>query len=93
MRSAACLACPRPAAIQTHDVVAALAHWVEDGKAPDQIIATNYRDNDPTEGVVAQRPWCAYPAVARYSGQGDPCRRGELRLHAAGEVRVCSRGR
>jgi feruloyl esterase len=62
---------PSPSRDPTHDVVAALAHWVEDGKAPDQIIATNYRDNDPPKGVVAQRPWCAYPAVARYSGQGD----------------------
>ena len=29
-----------------HDVVAALAHWVEDGVAPEQITATLYRDND-----------------------------------------------
>src|SRR6202044_3254744 len=62
---------PSPSRDPTHDVVAALAHLVEDGKAPDQIIATNYRDNDPPKGVVAQRPWCAYPAVSRYSGQGD----------------------
>jgi len=55
----------------THDVVAALAHWVEDGVAPDQIVATRYRDNDPSKGVEAQRPWCAYPAVARYSGEGE----------------------
>jgi hypothetical protein len=37
-------------------VDAALAHWVEDGVAPDQIIATRYRDNDPTKGIEAQRP-------------------------------------
>jgi Tannase and feruloyl esterase len=54
-----------------HDVVAALAHWVEDGVAPNQIVAARYRDNDPAKGVDAQRPWCAYPATARYSGQGD----------------------
>ncbi len=54
-----------------HDVVSALAHWVEDGVAPDQIVATLYRDNDPSKGVAAQRPWCAYPAAAHYSGQGD----------------------
>jgi feruloyl esterase len=62
---------PSPIRDPAHDVVAALAHWVEEGKAPDQIIATRYRDDDPSKGVVAQRPWCAYPAVARYSGQGD----------------------
>jgi hypothetical protein len=26
---------------------------------------------DPTKEIEAQRPWCAYPATARYSGQGD----------------------
>jgi feruloyl esterase len=54
-----------------HDVVAALAHWVEDGVPPDHIIATRYYDNDPTKGIEAQLPWCAYPATARYSGQGN----------------------
>jgi feruloyl esterase len=51
------------------DVVAALAHWVEDDAA--QIIATLYRNNDPSKGIAAQRPWCPYPATARYSGQGE----------------------
>jgi feruloyl esterase len=54
-----------------HDVVSALAHWVEDGVAPDRIVATKYVDNEPSGGIEAQRPWCAYPAVARYSGTGD----------------------
>jgi Tannase and feruloyl esterase len=54
-----------------HDVVAALAHWVENGVAPASITATSYHDNDPAKGVAAQRPWCPYPASARYSGKGD----------------------
>ena len=62
---------PAPSYDPAHDVLAALAHWVEDGVAPGQIIATRYRDNDPTKGIEAQRPWCAYPATARFSGQGD----------------------
>jgi feruloyl esterase len=62
---------PSPSRDPGHDVIAALAHWVEDGAAPDQIIATLYRDNDPSKGIVAQRPWCAHPAVARFSGQGS----------------------
>lgn len=62
---------PSPSRDPAHDVVAALAHWVEDGVAPDQIIATRYQDNDPAKSVEAQRPWCAYPATANYSGQGD----------------------
>jgi len=47
-----------------------LASWVEDGTAPASITATLYRDNDSSKEVVAQRPWCAFPKVARYSGQG-----------------------
>jgi hypothetical protein len=54
-----------------HDVVAALAHWVEDGAAPQTLTASSYQDGDPAKGVAAQRPWCAYPSVARYSGSGD----------------------
>jgi len=61
---------PSPSREPEHDVVAALAHWVEDGAAPNQIIATLYRDNDPSKGIAAQRPWCPHPAVARFSGQG-----------------------
>ena len=55
----------------SHDVVAALAHWVEDGVAPETIVATRYRDNDPAKGIEAQRPWCPWPAAARYGGHGD----------------------
>jgi Tannase and feruloyl esterase len=62
---------PSPSLDPAHDVVAALAHWVEDGVPPDHIIATRYYDNDPTKGIEAQLPWCAYPATARYSGQGN----------------------
>jgi Tannase and feruloyl esterase len=61
---------PSPSGDPAHDVVAALAHWVEDGSAPDRIIATLYRDNDQGKGIAAQRPWCAHPAVARFSGTG-----------------------
>jgi hypothetical protein len=54
-----------------HDLVSALAHWVEDGVAPSRLIATLYQGNNPTKGVAAQRPWCAYPQVAQFDGQGD----------------------
>jgi hypothetical protein len=54
-----------------HDVISALALWVEGGVPPEKITATLYRDNDPNKGVAAQRPWCVYPKVGRYSGQGD----------------------
>ena len=54
-----------------HDVVSAVARWVEKGVAPGQIIATKYVDNSPAKGVALQRPLCAYPRVARYKGSGD----------------------
>ncbi|SRR6266481_1253436 len=60
-----------PSGDAEHDLVAALAHWVEDGVAPSQITATLYRDNDPSKGITAQRPWCAYPSAAIYGGKGD----------------------
>lgn len=62
---------PSPDHDPKHDVLAALAQWVENGKAPESIVATRYKDDDPSKGVAAQRPWCAYPAVASYSGKGD----------------------
>lgn len=60
---------PAPSKDASHDVVAALAHWVEAGLPPAQIVATRYKDNDSGKGIQAQRPWCPYPEVARYSGQ------------------------
>jgi Tannase and feruloyl esterase len=62
---------PAPIHDPEHDVIAALARWVEQGEAPATITATLYRDNDPGKGIAAQRPWCVYPAIARYSGKGD----------------------
>jgi hypothetical protein len=53
-----------------HDVLSALNLWVEKGMAPEKIVATRYHDDDPVKGVAAQRPWCAYPATARFSGKG-----------------------
>ena len=51
---------------------AALAHWVEDGVAPTQIVATKYQDNDPRKGISMQRPWGPYPKLARCSGCAAP---------------------
>ena len=77
---------PPPSRDPAHDVVAALAHWVEDGAAPDQIIATLYRDNDPSKGIAAQRPWCPHPASRPIFRPGRSYRRRQLRLHGAGKV-------
>jgi feruloyl esterase len=51
---------------------AALERWVEDGVAPDRIIASKYRvDDDPSSGVVRTRPLCAYPMEAQWTGKGS----------------------
>ena len=52
-----------------HDAVLALMRWVEEGKAPEKIIATKF-DNDTAPNVVRQRPLCVYPRVAKYDGKG-----------------------
>jgi feruloyl esterase len=54
-----------------HDAVNALSRWVENGAAPDKIIATKYVDNSPAKGIAFQRPLCPYPLAARYKGNGD----------------------
>jgi feruloyl esterase len=55
-----------------HDIDAALERWVEQGIAPQQIIATKYKTgNDPKSGVARTRPLCPYPQVARWKGSGS----------------------
>ena len=60
-----------PLADADHDVIKALEAWVEQGKAPDRIIATKYTNDDPTKPALFSRPLCPYPAVARWNGTGD----------------------
>lgn len=49
------------------DSLTALEHWVEQGQAPDRLIAAHR-----TAGQVDRtRPLCAYPQVARYNGAGS----------------------
>jgi len=51
----------------TFDAVTALEQWVEQGKAPDRIIASRV-----TGGVVERtRPLCPYPQVAAWVGTGS----------------------
>ncbi len=49
------------------DAVDAMVSWLQQGKAPEQILATH-----ATAGKVDRsRPLCAYPKVARYKGSGS----------------------
>jgi len=55
-----------------HNVNAAVERWVEQGIAPEQIVATKHAsDSDQKSAVVRTRPLCAYPLVARYKGSGS----------------------
>jgi feruloyl esterase len=69
-----------------HHVVSAVIKWVEQGVAPEQIIATKF---DAAGNLTRSRPVCPYPAEAVYKGSGDindaanfSCRKKELDEHA-----------
>lgn len=47
--------------------LAPVEQWVEDGKAPDRIIATRVAEGK----VTRTRPLCPYPQVAAYKGSGS----------------------
>lgn len=64
--------CTGGAGPATFNSLTALEQWVEQGIAPDQIIATQYVNNDPTQGVQRTRPLCPYPQISKYNGTGDP---------------------
>ncbi|GAA5825467.1 hypothetical protein JCM5353_005313 [Sporobolomyces roseus] len=53
-----------------HDMVLALLDWVENGNAPDEIIASSYKDANKSEGIAFQRKLCPYPKIGVYTG-GD----------------------
>lgn len=62
---------PSTAKDAQHDMIAALEAWVEQGTAPDSVIAARYNNDDPAAGVARTRPICAYPKVAHYKGTGS----------------------
>ena len=62
---------PQVPADPDHDIFRALRRWVENGIAPEKIIATKYIDDNPEKGVVRTRPLCPYPQSARYIGRGS----------------------
>jgi feruloyl esterase len=53
------------------DAYTAIENWVEKGEAPSTLLATKYKDNDPSHGVQMTRPICAYPLQARWNRKGD----------------------
>lgn len=50
----------------------ALEHWVENGTAPGDLIATQYVDDHFGDKIQRTRPLCVYPKIAKYNGSGNP---------------------
>jgi len=71
-----------------HDVGAAIERWVEQGVAPERIVATKHKsDLDPKSEVLRTRPLCAYPSVAQYKGSGSIEEAGNFVCGAAAQAR------
>jgi feruloyl esterase len=54
----------------TFDALTPLANWVENGVAPETIVATKFVADTPP-AVQMTRPLCVYPKVAKYNGSGS----------------------
>ncbi len=59
--------CGGGAGPNTFDLLGALVNWVENGQAPDRIIASRVEGG----AVVRTRPLCPFPSVATYAGHGS----------------------
>lgn len=64
------------------DAISAMEDWVENGKAPDALVATQFATRpsgnammppamDRSKPPVRTMPLCKFPEMAHYSGQGD----------------------
>lgn len=58
--------CRSGATLERFDLLGAIVNWVEQGKAPDLVIASGPGFPGRT------RPLCPYPKHAKYKGEGDP---------------------
>lgn len=55
------------AGCDTFDRLAPMRQWVENGKAPERIVASKRADGKATR----TRPFCSYPQEAQYTGMGS----------------------
>lgn len=63
---------PPPSYDARYDLLTSLTQWVEEGVAPNSVIATKYNNDTRQLGIQAQRPICSYPLIPVYRGTGDP---------------------
>lgn len=62
-----------PSRDAAHDIQSAVEQWVEQGVAPELLVATKYSDDAAaTKSIKMTRLLCPYPSVARYKQSGDP---------------------
>jgi feruloyl esterase len=59
--------CSGGEAPNTFDSIRAIEEWVEAGKAPERIIASQVKDGK----VGWTHPLCPFPQVAKYKGRGS----------------------
>ena len=76
-----CSGGPGPNVIAT---LPAITAWTEQNKAPDFLVATKYKNNDPALPVERTRPLCVFPARAQWDGKGDKSRLESFRCRAPG---------
>jgi feruloyl esterase len=60
-----------PRADADHDVAAAVERWVEQGIAPERIIAGKRKASGNAAEFSRTRPLCAWPKTAHYNGIGS----------------------
>ncbi len=60
-----------PRADAEHDLEAALELWVEQGAAPERVVATKFKARTNPPAVERTRPLCAYPQTAHWKGSGS----------------------
>lgn len=63
------------------DWLGVISDWVENGKAPDRIVAVKEDDDG---AIQFTRPLCPYPMVAAYDGVGDPDDEAGYRCRSSG---------
>ena len=53
------------------DALSAMVDWVEKGRAPERIVASQLAANQDSGPPLRTRPLCSYPQVAQYKGHGS----------------------
>ena len=53
------------------DAMSAMVEWVERGRVPDKMIASQFAGGEASGRTVRTRPLCPYPQVAQYRGHGS----------------------